>query len=48
MKAIGVCMVVCAIVAALADLIKGEQSQSRPPTLKPPRKRPSTQAKEER
>lgn len=46
LKAIGICLVVCAVVAALADLIKGEQNASKPAETKPPRKRKSSNRKE--
>jgi hypothetical protein len=47
MIAIGVCLVLCAIVGALADLIKGEQAKVEPTPPKRPRKRANAKGKEE-
>jgi membrane protein involved in colicin uptake len=47
LKAIGICMVVYGVVAALADLIKEEQDASKRNENKPPRKRKSSGRKED-
>jgi hypothetical protein len=47
LKAIGICLVVYGVVAALADLIKEEQSNAKPTETKPARKRKSTSRKED-
>jgi hypothetical protein len=47
LKAIGICLVVYGVVAALAELIKDEQSAQKPTETKPPRKRKSSTRKEE-
>jgi hypothetical protein len=47
MIAIGVCIVVYGIVGALAELIKGEQSQAEPPPAKRSRKRASAKGRED-
>jgi hypothetical protein len=46
-KALGICFVVYGVVAALADLSKGEQTQVEPPPPKRPRKRANAKGKEE-
>ena len=47
MIAIGVCIVLYGVVAALADLIKSERSKAEPTPVKRPRKRPSAKGEEE-